>query len=122
MSNNSRVIGIILPERELESQPRFVRPKPAQLIWLLLGLLELALALRIGLKLVGASGDAPLVDAIYAFTSIFITPLLGLLALPVDGTTGFEFYSLLAMLVYFVIAWTVEGFFWLMTYPAEKSR
>jgi hypothetical protein len=120
MSNNSRVIGIVLTQDELESQSHFVRPKPAQLIWLLLMLLELAIALRIGLKLAGASSDAPIVASIYAFTTLFIAPLLGLLNLPITGNTWLEVYSLFAMLVYFVIAWTVEGVFWLRAYSAVE--
>jgi hypothetical protein len=55
------------------------------LIWLLLGILEAMLALRFGLKLIGANAASPFAVFIYGFTGLFLFPFAGLTGAPAAG-------------------------------------
>ena len=88
-----------------------------QLIWLFLGILEALIALRIGLKLIGANPESPIVSMIYGFTYLFLFPFEGMVAAtPSAGGTALELSSLFAMLIYALIAWAVERTIWVLFY------
>ena len=55
MSNENRVSAVRTSQNEPEREQRIFTFKATQLIWLLLGILEALIALRIGLKLIGAN-------------------------------------------------------------------
>ena len=96
--------------------------KATQLIWLLLGILEALIALRIGLKLIGANPDSPIVAMIYSFTSMFLFPFYGMVNSPTAGNMVLEIYSMFAMLIYALVAWTLERIVWLIFYrPRGQS-
>ena len=96
--------------------------KVTQLIWLLLGILEALIALRIGLKLIGANPDSPIVALIYGFTYLFLFPFEGLVASPTAGSSMvLELSSMFAMLIYGLIAWAVERAVWLIFYRPRGS-
>ena len=65
MSNDTRVSEVTSSQQEPERERRIMTFKATQLIWLLLGILEAAIALRIGLKLIGANPGSPIVVLIY---------------------------------------------------------
>lgn len=84
------------------------RTKPlyrgTQIVWYILGLLETALAFRFVLKLLGANPEAGFTSFIYGVTSIFTAPFLSVFSLSrVEGSI-FEWTTLLAMLVYWMLA------------------
>jgi len=86
------------------------------LIWLLLGMLEAMIALRFGLKLIGANPDSPIVGLIYGFTNLFLFPFTGVVNSPAAGNMELEISSLFAMLIYGLIGWAVERVVWLLFY------
>lgn len=90
--------------------------KITQLIWLFLGILEAFIALRIGLKLIGANPDSPIVSLIYGFTHLFLFPFEGMTATPAFGGMVLELSSLFAMVIYALIAWAAERIIWLLLY------
>jgi len=114
MSTNriTEVTSQLEPERE----QRIFTFKATQLIWLLLGILEALIALRIGLKLIGANPASPIVVLIYGFTDLFLFPFRGLTSSPAIGNMVLEIYAMFAMLVYALIAWAVERAVWLIFY------
>ena len=87
-----------------------------QLIWLFLGIFEVLIALRIGLKLIGANPESPIVVLIYGFTNLFLFPFEGMTATPAAGGMVLELSSFFAMLIYALIAWAVERTVWLLFY------
>ena len=116
MSNDSRVTEVTSSQREPERERRILTFKATQLIWLLLGILEALIALRIGLKLIGANPDSPIVALIYGFTYLFLFPFTGLVGSPAAGNMVLELSSMFAMLIYGLIAWAVERIVWLIFY------
>ena len=116
MSIDNRVSEVRTSQNEPEREQRIFSFKITQLIWLLLGILEALIALRIGLKLIGANPDSPIVALIYGFTYLFLFPFEGLVASPTSGIMVLELSSMFAMLVYGLIAWAAERTVWLIFY------
>lgn len=116
MSNENRVSETRTSQREPEREQRIFSFKATQLVWLLFGILEVLIALRIGLKLIGANSGSPIVALIYGFTYLFLFPFEGLVASPTAGSMVLELSSMFAMLIYGLIAWAVERTIWLVFY------
>lgn len=116
MSNDTRVSEVTSSQREPGRERQILSFKATQLIWLLLGILEALIALRIGLKLIGANADSSIVALIYGFTGLFLFPFTGLVNSPAAGNMVLELSSMFAMLIYALIAWAVERVVWLIFY------
>jgi len=116
MSNESRVTEVTSAQREPEREQRIFTFKATELIWLLFGILEALIALRIGLKLIGANPGSPIVDLIYGFTNLFVFPFTGMVGSPAAGNMQLELSSMFAMLIYGLIAWALERIVWLIFY------
>jgi hypothetical protein len=116
MTNNTRVSEVTSSQQEPEREQRIMTFKATQLIWLLLGILEALIALRIGLKLIGANPDSPIVTLIYGFTNLFLFPFTGLVGSPMAGNMELELSSMFAMLIYGLIGWAAERLVWLAFY------
>lgn len=100
------------PEREL----RIFTFKATQLVWLLFGILETLIALRILLKLIAANPNSLIAALIYGFTDLFLFPFSGLTTTPSAGGMVLELSSLFAMLIYGLIAWAIERTIWVIFY------
>lgn len=76
-----------------------------QVVWYILGIIEILLAFRFIFKLLGANPAAGFSSFIYGVTYIFATPFLSVFRSSriVEGSL-FEWTTLLAMFVYWVIA------------------
>ena len=103
-------------QQESDREGRIFTFKVMQLIWLLLGILEVLIALRIGLKLISANPVNPIVAFIYGFTFLFLFPFAGMIASPSSGSIVLELSSVFAMLVYALIAWALQRTVWLLFY------
>jgi hypothetical protein len=112
----SRVSETRTTQREPERERRIFTFKATQLVWLLFGMLEALIALRIGLKLIGANPDSPIAALIYGFTSLFLAPFEGLMGTPAAGGMVLELSSVIAMVVYALIAWALERLIWVLFY------
>ena len=86
------------------------------MVWLVLGILEALLALRFGLKLIGANPASPFAVALYGFTGLFLFPFAGLTGSPAAGGMVLEFSTLVAMLVYGLFAWAIERIIFVIFY------
>ncbi|MFA7319110.1 MAG: YggT family protein [Parcubacteria group bacterium] len=75
-----------------------------QIIWYLLGILEILLAFRFILKLLGANATAGFTSFVYGATHIFTAPFLSVFRLTKVAGSIFEWTTLLAMLVYWIVA------------------
>lgn len=116
MSNENRVSETRTSQSEPEREQRILTFKASQLIWLVFGVLEVLIALRIGLLLIGANPDSPVVAMIYGITSLFLIPFAGLIASPTFGGLELEVSSMFAMLIYALLGWVIERLVWLVFY------
>lgn len=114
--SNDKMTEVRSVQQEPEREQRIFSFKVTQLIWLFLGILEALIALRIGLKLVGANPASPIVALIYGFTQLFLFPFEGMIATPSSGSIVLELSSFFAMLIYALIAWAVERTVWVLFY------
>lgn len=76
-------------------------------IWLLTGMLEILLGLRFLLKLIAANPQTPFVDLVYSLSAPFLWPFFGITGTPAANNMVFETPTLIAMLVYALLAWIV---------------
>jgi YggT family protein len=83
------------------------------LIYLLFGVLEGLLAIRFVFPLLGANPAAGFAQFIYSITGPFLAPFVGLFGAARFGGSVFEFNSLVAILVYALIAWVLVKIVWL---------
>jgi hypothetical protein len=116
MSSENRVSEVRTTQNEPEREQRIFSFKATQLIWLGLGILEAMIALRIGLKLIAANPESPIVALIYGFTNLFLFPFAGMTATPSAGGMVLELSSFFAMAIYALIAWAFERIVWVIFY------
>lgn len=75
-----------------------------QIVWYILGVIEVLLAFRFVLKLLAANAGAGFSSFIYGVTYIFASPFLNVFRISKVAGSIFEWTTLLAMLVYWMLA------------------
>ena len=75
-----------------------------QIIWYLLGILQVVLAFRFVLKLTGANPEAGFTSFVYAVSQPFVAPFSAVFSTSTVEGSVFEWTTLLAMFVYSLIA------------------
>ena len=83
------------------------------LVWLLFGILEALIALRIVLKLIAANPASPFAALVYNITDLFLWPFTGLTVSPSAGGMVLEIPAIIAMIVYALVAWVIIKVIWL---------
>lgn len=78
-----------------------------RIVWTVLGILEVFLALRFVLKLIGANPASGFAVFIYGLSGLFTAPFTGLVSTWVSGQTVLEVTTLIAMAVYALLFWGV---------------
>lgn len=76
-----------------------------QIIWYILGLIEVLLMFRFVLKVVGANPFSGFASLIYALTTPLAVPFHGILRTSGTGNSIVEWSTLIAAIVYLCIAW-----------------
>jgi YggT family protein len=79
-----------------------------QIIWGVFGLLEIMLALRFLLKLIGANPDSGFAAFMYGITGPFVAPFNLLIGTPAAGAMSLEITTLIAMGIYALIFWGIS--------------
>jgi len=78
----------------------------ARIIWYVAGVLLVLLAFRFALALLGANPANQFANFIYSASHPFVAPFFSLFGYNLQyGVSRFETYTIVAMLVYAVIAW-----------------
>jgi uncharacterized protein YggT (Ycf19 family) len=91
-------------------------------IYFLLGVLEVILGLRWLFRLLGAHTDNTFISFLYSLSHPFVAPFNGIFNDQTLGKQGvFEFSSLIAMLVYALIAWGLVTLINLIFRPAPAA-
>lgn len=95
-----------------------------QIIWYLLGAVEILLAFRVALKMLGANINSPFVSLTYIVTDPIALPFSGIFGVGVTQDSVFEWSTLVAMIVYAVIAWGIVQIMQLLkpTTPQEVEK
>lgn len=88
-------------------------------IWLLFGIVVGILAIRFILRLLGANEAAGFASFIYGASAPFVAPFSNLFANPGSGGSVLELTTLVAIIVYMLVAWLVARVLWLL---AGESR
>lgn len=113
---DNRVSETRTTQKEPERERRIFTFKATQLVWLLFGVLEALLALRVGLKLIGANAASPVAAFLYGFTDLFLWPFAGLIGTPQAAGLVLELTTVIAMVVYALIAWALDRIIWVIFY------
>jgi uncharacterized protein YggT (Ycf19 family) len=103
-------------QHESGREQRVATFKVTQLIWLLLGILESGIALRVVFKLIAVNAANPFAALLYKVTDLFVAPFASLIGAPKAGGMVLEISSVIAMIVYFLIAWALERIVYVLFY------
>jgi hypothetical protein len=82
-----------------------------QIVWYILGLIEVLLAFRFVLKFLAANPDAGFTSFIYGVTYVFAAPFLSVFRITQIAGSVFEWTTILAMLVYLIVAYGIVKLF-----------
>lgn len=77
----------------------------SEVIWLIIGIVEILVGLRVLLRLIAANPENNFASFIYRVTSGLIAPFVGLTGTPSFDGSVLEVSSLIAMLVFGLIGW-----------------
>jgi uncharacterized protein YggT (Ycf19 family) len=103
-------------QHEQGQEQRAATFKATQIIWLLLGLLEGVLALRVFFKVIAVNAENPFASLLYSVTGPFVAPFASLVGSPSAAGMVLEFSSIIAMVVYLLIAWVIERMVYVFFY------
>ena len=82
-----------------------------RIVWYIAGVIIVLLALRLLLFLLGANRDSGFVDFIYSISAVFAAPFSGIFPAPTYGQFFFDTASLVAIVVYALVAWGIARLF-----------
>ena len=83
----------------------------ARVVWYIAGFIIVFLALRVLLFLLGANQGTPFVDFVYAVGGFFAAPFSGIFPAPTYGRLFFDTASVVAIVVYALLAWGIAKLF-----------
>ena len=106
------------PQKVYEKKKTILRVN--QIIWFILGLIEVLLLFRVVLKALGANPLVGFTSLIYSITTPLVAPFSGILGLSITGNSIIEWSTIIAAIVYFIVAW---GFIYLLDliYPITPN-
>jgi len=113
---DNKISEVRTTQQEPEREQRIFTFKATQLVWLVFGILEVLILLRIALKALGANAASPIAAFIYGFTAPFLWPFQGLTGTPASGAMVLVISSLIAVVVYALIAYALAKIIWVIFY------
>jgi len=100
-----------------------IRSWVANVIYFLLGVVEVILALRFLFRLLGASQDNSFTLFLYHLSQVFVAPFDGIFHDQALGTRSvFELSTLIAMLIFALLAWGLVALSQVVFAPNESGR
>ncbi len=105
-----RKTRVVTPAVSTESPQKTYQTKKAifrsyHIIWYIVGVVEVLLAFRVILKLLGANTYSGFTSFIYTVSNPFALPFAGILGVTASSDMVFEWSTLIAMAVYVVLAY-----------------
>lgn len=133
----TREPGLVRPATEVRSVERTVSPaaqvdqvdavaydpyanrrlaayRTTQLIYWIFGLIEGLIAIRFVLKALGANPSAGFSEFIYGVTYPLVLPFVGLFGNPSAQGSVLELHSIVALVVYALLAWLLSKLAWIL--------
>jgi len=98
----------------VQSEQRTFISRLTQLVWLLFGILEALIGLRVVLRLIAANPNSPFARLIYSASNLFVWPFAGLTRTPAAEGMVLDIPSIIAMLVYALVAWAIVRLLWIV--------
>jgi hypothetical protein len=83
-------------------------------IWWVVGFIDTIIAIRLLLKLLGASTQSAFVRFMYDITAVLVAPFHGIFNTVAEGRSVLEPESLVAMIIYTLIGWGIVSLIRLM--------
>ena len=83
-----------------------------QIVWFILGVIEVLLALRFLLKLLGAA-SAPFTNFIYSITYVLVSPFIAVFRTTYAAGAVFEWTTILAGMIYALVAYGIINLFFM---------
>lgn len=77
----------------------------SQIIWYILGVMEILLVFRFVFKLLGANPATGFTSLIYSTTGLMVSPFRGIFPVAAAGGSVLEWSTLIAAFVYLCVAW-----------------
>jgi len=93
-----------------------------QVIYFIFGVVEVLLAMRFVLLLLGANPDSPFVSLIYGLSGIFVLPFQGIFGEPRFDGSVLEWSSLVGIVVYLLIAYGLARLVELVAAPPRTRE
>ncbi|HEV2458064.1 MAG TPA: YggT family protein [Ktedonobacterales bacterium] len=89
--------------------PRPMSPtyRASQIVYLVLGIIETLLILRVILKLLAANPSAGFTSFLYGVTGPLVAPFQGLFPSPATSRSVLELSTLVGIVVYALVAWAI---------------
>jgi hypothetical protein len=91
------------PQKVYETKKAIFRTY--QVVWYILGVIEILLGFRLALKVLGANPASPFVDLIYSVSNPLTLPFTGILRTPSVGASVLEWSTIIAGIVYALLAY-----------------
>ncbi len=91
------------PQKVYEKKKTILRFN--QIIWYVLGVIEVLLIFRVVLKVLGANQYIGFTSLIYSITAPLALPFSGILGISATGSSILEWSTIIAGIVYLCIAW-----------------
>lgn len=85
-----------------------------QLVYWVFGLVEGLIAIRLILKALGANPSAGFSEFIYGITAPLVAPFMGLFSNPAYQNSVLELSSIVALVVYALVAWLIGRLVWIL--------
>ncbi len=98
----------VIDERNPDAEQAHTQFTAVRIVWYIAGILLAILALRFLLALLGANPANAFANLVYSVSYPFVAPFFGLFNYNLRyGVSRFESYTLVAMVVYSLIAWAI---------------
>jgi hypothetical protein len=100
-------------DRQL-TQRQIALRKATNLIWWFTGIVEGLIGLRVVLRMMAANPGNPFANFIYTLSNVFLWPFQTLVNNPSSEGVVLEVSSIVAMIVYLLLAWVFVELLWLI--------
>lgn len=108
--------------RNVDLEYRETLYRLSQFIWLIFGGIVALIGIRVILMLIGANPANTFTAFIYQLSELFLWPFRNIVANPAFQNYVLEITSVIAMIVYPLIAWAIVRLIWVLFYRAPTSE
>lgn len=92
-----------------------------QIVWYIVGLIEVLLGFRVVLLLFGADSNSGFANLIYSMSDPLASPFAGIFGVTRTSGAVFEWSTLIAMMVYAIVAYGIVAIFQLVK-PTNRTE